>query len=287
MDTIWELDFYSRPLVDENNKKIWELLICDRQQHFQFSKTCAGAEANARWLTAALEEAMDQWRQQLGLADGVQPERVRFFRRAMASIITRGGEAAGLVMVPSRRTFALYNWLRDRALNLYPTLANYQADLATPPQLIPPAPQPLPPALRGDRWQFSGLALREMKTAAEWELPFGEVPPLPFLTLSEDTLLPGLIIYSQRALPLAGWLSGLEPAYLSFEEKPQPLLVLETGASDRWVLISGRNPQIQKELATFRDACTQNQGLHFIAVKERPEQEALQGFWLLQQPPEV
>lgn len=40
-------------------------------------------------------------------------------------------------MVPSRRTFALYDWLRDRATNLYPTLPNYQADLATPPQLIP------------------------------------------------------------------------------------------------------------------------------------------------------
>ncbi|TRT81769.1 MAG: DUF1092 family protein, partial [Microcystis aeruginosa Ma_AC_P_19900807_S299] len=25
--TIWELDFYSRPVVDENNKKRWELLI--------------------------------------------------------------------------------------------------------------------------------------------------------------------------------------------------------------------------------------------------------------------
>jgi len=27
--TIWELDFYSRPVVDENNKKRWELLICE------------------------------------------------------------------------------------------------------------------------------------------------------------------------------------------------------------------------------------------------------------------
>ncbi|MFN5388765.1 MAG: Tab2/Atab2 family RNA-binding protein, partial [Pseudanabaena sp.] len=26
MSNIWELDFYSRPLLDANNKKIWELL---------------------------------------------------------------------------------------------------------------------------------------------------------------------------------------------------------------------------------------------------------------------
>ena len=34
MSNIWELDFYSRPLLDANNKKVWELLICDRDRNF-------------------------------------------------------------------------------------------------------------------------------------------------------------------------------------------------------------------------------------------------------------
>ncbi|NES69560.1 MAG: DUF1092 family protein, partial [Okeania sp. SIO2D1] len=29
MGTIWELDFYSRPILDERQKKLWELLICE------------------------------------------------------------------------------------------------------------------------------------------------------------------------------------------------------------------------------------------------------------------
>ncbi|MDA0867424.1 MAG: Tab2/Atab2 family RNA-binding protein, partial [Cyanobacteria bacterium] len=32
MVTIWELDFYSRPILDENNKKRWEVLITEGTQ---------------------------------------------------------------------------------------------------------------------------------------------------------------------------------------------------------------------------------------------------------------
>ncbi len=282
MDRIWELDFYSRPVVDENNKKIWELLICDRQLQFQFSKTCSGAEANARWLQAALGEALQAWQQQWGLSSEIQPDRVRFFRRAMSSIIRRGGEAAGLAMVPSRRTFALFHWLQERHAHVYPQLANYQADLATPPQLLPPAPEPLPSALMGDRWQITALPLQELATANEWELPFGDIPPLSFVQLAPDTIIPGFIIYSQRALPLAGWLSGLEPAYLALESEPKPLLILESGISDRWILANLRTDTLRQEIGAFMKACAASEGLHFIAVQEKPEQEQLQGFWLLQ-----
>jgi len=285
MDRIWELDFYSRPVVDENNKKIWELLICDRRLQFQFSKTCSGVEANARWLQAALGDALREWQQQFGLAADVQPDRVRFFRRAMSSIISRGGEAAGLQMLPSRRTFALCHWLQERHTEFYPRLENYQAELATVPQLLPPAPEPLPPALMGDRWQISALPLQELATAAEWSLPFGDIPPLPFLPLAPETILPGIIIYSQRALPLAGWLSGLEPAYLALEAESTPLLILESGASDRWILARLRTDALRKEVNAFIEACRTSQGLHFIAVQETPQQEQLQGFWLLQHCP--
>ena len=26
---VWELDFYSRPVLDEEGKKLWEVLICE------------------------------------------------------------------------------------------------------------------------------------------------------------------------------------------------------------------------------------------------------------------
>ena len=34
---VWELDFSSRPILDERGKKKWELLICDAQRQFQYS----------------------------------------------------------------------------------------------------------------------------------------------------------------------------------------------------------------------------------------------------------
>ncbi len=33
--SVWELDFCSRPIVDERGKKVWELLICDPTRSFE------------------------------------------------------------------------------------------------------------------------------------------------------------------------------------------------------------------------------------------------------------
>ena len=34
----WQLDFCSRPILDERGKKVWELLICDETRSFEFSR---------------------------------------------------------------------------------------------------------------------------------------------------------------------------------------------------------------------------------------------------------
>ena len=33
---VWEIDFFSRPIVDERGKKRWELLICDQDRTWEF-----------------------------------------------------------------------------------------------------------------------------------------------------------------------------------------------------------------------------------------------------------
>ena len=35
---VWELDFCSRPIMDERKKKVWELLICDPERTFEYSE---------------------------------------------------------------------------------------------------------------------------------------------------------------------------------------------------------------------------------------------------------
>jgi hypothetical protein len=35
---VWQLDFCSRPILDERGKKVWELLICDPARQFEYAK---------------------------------------------------------------------------------------------------------------------------------------------------------------------------------------------------------------------------------------------------------
>jgi hypothetical protein len=55
----WELDFYSRPILEPDGKKRWELLIisspCEgTTASFRFEKRCPAGSVNSTWLTSAL-----------------------------------------------------------------------------------------------------------------------------------------------------------------------------------------------------------------------------------------
>ncbi len=280
---IWELDFYSRPLLDENQKKIWELLICDPERKFEYVKFCSGAEANARWLQTALEEALPLWRESTGLATEAMPEKIRFFRRQMSSIITRACAEAAIPSQPSRRTFTLYQWLRERTDQVYPNHPGFQPMMAAIPQLEQQAAQPLPEALMGEGWAFASLEAIAFEEAAEWQISFGEIFSVVERGFDPQTKIPGLIIYSSRAIPLAGWMSGLELAFLTLEQERVPQLVLETGASDRWILAPLRTPQLLSEAESFAAAKQKSGQLHFLAVQSDPKSETFAGFWLLQE----
>ena len=59
----WELDFYSRPIIEKNGKKRWELIISSTKNFnspeiFFWSKICPANTVNSIWLTSALEEAL-------------------------------------------------------------------------------------------------------------------------------------------------------------------------------------------------------------------------------------
>ncbi len=43
----WEIDFCSRPLLDERGKKVWELLICDAGRTFEYSEYFPNSKINS------------------------------------------------------------------------------------------------------------------------------------------------------------------------------------------------------------------------------------------------
>ena len=65
-NTVWELDFYSRPILDENDKKLWEVLICESPNDierspdtlFKYAQYCSSSSVNSLWLKEAIENAI-------------------------------------------------------------------------------------------------------------------------------------------------------------------------------------------------------------------------------------
>lgn len=287
-NTVWELDFYSRPILDEEGKKLWELLICESSDDiarspdtlFKYAQYCSSKTVNSLWLTEAIEKA-------IALAE-TTPKKIRFFRRQMNNMIVKACNDVGINPVPSRRTYALNKWLEERIKNVYPQESGFDLNTANTPSVqYPPLNAiSLPDAVKGDRgdkWLFVSLSATDFDDMKEWDIDFQESFALSLLNIASDTIIPGLIIYSPRATPLAAWMSGLEMGYLNLEKDMRPQLRLETGLSDSWTLVNLTNKETVKQAEDFEKAKQKAAGVHFLAVQLSPDSESFAGFWLLKE----
>ena len=287
-NTVWELDFYSRPVLDENGKKLWEVLICESPNSierspdslFKYARYCSNKSVNSLWLKEAIEQAIAEAK--------TAPKKIRFFRRQMNNMIVKACEDAGVTPLPSRRTYALKSWIEERNRDVYPQEEGFDLKTANAASVkYPPLNAiPLPDAVKGDRgdkWIFVSLAAADFNEMKDWDIAFEESFALSLLDIKPDTAIPGLIIYSPRATPLAAWMSGLEMGYLQLEKSVRPQLRLETGLSDSWTLINLTNKEIVKQAEDFDRAKQRANGVHFLAVQSSPDSESFAGFWLLKE----
>ncbi len=282
MTTIWELDFYSRPILDENGKKLWEVLLCEspaglegnREDLFRYAEYCPNSQVNSIWLGKAIEKAIAQ-------SGGAAPDRIRFFRQSMNNMITKACGELGIPAMPSRRTFALSTWLQDRTVAVYPKEEGYQASSNASVVFPTTPPQPLPDALRGQKWQFVTLEAAAFADMKDWNVDFGESFSLEAMGVEPGQLIPGLVIYSPRALAMAAWMSGLELAAVKYDGEGGLALVLETGVLDRWTLTPLPTPDLQLEASRFETQKHEAKDIHFLALQVDPNVEAFTGFWLL------
>ena len=287
----WELDYYSRPILEADGKKRWELLICstpevgagdDGTSHqFRWVQTCPATSVNSIWLKEALEQALCAAEDQ-GFAP---PRRLRCWRASMRTMVQRAAEGLGMELVSSRRTYALVNWLQERERSVYPQEPGYMAGpLAPPPQPLRPIAVPLPEAARGESWAWASLPLEALAGAWEWDLGFAGLVPLP-TGLEAEVPVPGIRLFSpSRALALAGWLAGLEPVRLEISGLQ---LVLEAGMEDRWLLTNLDQAEAEAAARAFAAARTQAGGLQFMAVQANEADQRFEGFWLLRDLPDA
>ena len=287
-NTVWELDFYSRPVLDENGKKLWEVLICESPNDigkspdslFKYAQYCSSKTVNSLWLREAIEKAIAEAQS--------SPQKIRFFRRQMNNMIVKACEDAGITPVPSRRTYALNQWIEKRMQDVYPQEEGFDLKTAKTTSVQYPAlnPIPLPDAVRGDqgdKWLFVSLAATDFDEMNEWDIAFEESFALSLLDITPNTIIPGLIIYSPRANPLAAWMSGLEMGFLKLETELQPQLRLETSLSDSWTLVNLTNKETVKQAQDFEAAKQKANGAHFLAVQLSPDSASFAGFWLLKE----
>ncbi|MDZ8226014.1 Tab2/Atab2 family RNA-binding protein [Nostoc sp. ChiVER01] len=283
MGSIWEIDFYSRPILDDNQKKVWEVLVCESaldistkvDSLFHYAQYCPSTQVNSGWLRTALQEAINQ--------AGKAPIKIRFFRRQMNNMITKACQDLGIPAQPSRRTLVLNQWLEQRMEEVYPQETGYQGGANPSVRLEKPLPQRLPDALEGQQWVFVTLDAADLAEMPEWEIGFGEAFPIELAKVSPETRIPGILIFSPRALPLAGWMSGLELAFLRFDTSVEARLLLETGVTESWIVANIKKPQLLAEAKGFEEAKQKANGVHFIGVQSDPKAEAFAGFWLLQE----
>ncbi len=278
--TDWEIDFYSRPVIDEDGKKRWELLITSTndfkdKKTFKWEKICPASNVNSIWLKDALEEAIDEANSQ----GWGTPSVLRCWRSSMRTMIKRAADQIGIELISSRRTYSLQEWLVDRERSLYPKQKGYLGvNLAPPSNPVTNQAIPLPEEVRGDSWSFASLSLNTLREADEWEIEFSNLIPIKD-TINGNVSIPGIRLFSsKRSLALAAWLGGLEPVKLSIEGTQ---IILEAGQSDRWLVTDveedAKNAIENNFLNTKRDA----DGLQFISVQKNSEQNSLDGFWML------
>jgi len=272
----WQLDFCSRPMKDERGKKMWELLICDETRTFEHSEFFPNNRINSVELSKAIDRVI--------AAQGAKPRRFKFFRSQMMTIITRACNDVGIESLASRRCQTLTTWLDWRVENVYKIHPGYDGQASPMMGFEASSPRPLPDALRGESWAFVALPLVGVREEAEQvkaRRVFGDLLELD-PNMPDDTLIPGIAVYTKRAAALAGWTKGLELGGITVD-LDMGTLILDTGVADSWQYARFKQTKaLTQEAKEWEEVKEKVGGLHFLAIQTDEDAESTDGFWILQ-----
>lgn len=275
----WELDFCSRPILDGRGKKVWELVVCDSTLSLQYTKFFPNNVINSITLRDAISSIADTLLLPL-------PQKIRFFRSQMQTIITKACNELGIKPVPSKRCISLILWLEERYQTVYMRHPGFQQGSKPLLALDNPFPMELPANLFGEKWAFVQLpfsAVQEETASFKTRYAFGGSLDLDLLgiEIEDNTLIPGLAVASSRAKPLAAWMNGLEACSIEADVN-RACLILSVGVSTRYVYATyKKNAATTLEAEAWEAAKKACGGLHFLAIQESLDSDDCVGFWLL------
>jgi hypothetical protein len=260
---IWQADFYRSPQRDATGVVLWELLICDATRSFEYEATCPQSQANSSWVASQIQQA----------AGEKLPDVIQVFRPQSLNLIEQALQSLGIPVEPTRRTFALKQWLCEKQ---YPIAVDQ------------PPPTPLPENLWGEEWRFATLVADEVQEAfSNRPIPILQMPEylLPIhLGLASTVPVPGVVIYGGRqSMRLARWLEQVRPVALNYIPGAPDGLVLEAGLVDRWIVATFEDEEVTAAAKLYSHRKQQSQGLHFLLVQPDDSGMTYTGFWLLRE----
>jgi hypothetical protein len=297
-------------MKDDNNKKLWQILITDSIGSFRYIHRLPSNQVNSKTVRQVVDNFMDNM--------SIKPNTIRFFRGAMFNMIQIAlSEIPNVTSKPSRCTFALASWLEELYTDVYPNMDGYNPSMVSsnsnnsPSFLDVRTPIKLPDALRGEKYAFVSLPLQEFLPLppdnnndennnnsncgiTSENIGVGRLCPIPksfydTTTLSRTTQLAaadifvqGVVILSSRAPALAAWLAGTEVVALQADLRKR-ILTMETDIDNQY-LMAKLNDQQRIEAVAFEEGKDMLQGLHFISV-QKTEDDDPEGFWLLRELP--
>lgn len=272
--TIWQADFFRRPLRDAADHPLWELVLCD-QTELKAIAWCPQPEANSLWITNQIKQSTRDL-----------PDRIQVFRPQAVSLLEAACRPLGIEVEPTRHTPTLKQILQARAKD-YPAMPGYTGQSYDPIALDQPPPLPLPDNLWGEQWRFAAIAASELEPVFRGRaIPILSMPEshLPIrLQIASTTAIPGVVIDGgRRSMALAQWLQSVNPVALRYIPGQPDGLILEAGLVDRWVLATFDDAGVMQAARTFGDRLISSQGVHFLLVQPDDSGRTYSGFWLLQ-----
>lgn len=274
---VWELDFYSRPVVGLDGKKLWELIITDTTGAFNHIEAIPNSMVNSRELRKRIQAVIED--------APTRPRTIRFFRIQMFNMINIALSEIDVQVSPSRKTYALFQLLKEREETVYVNMPGFQKSLTSQANVFAGidlvVTQRLPDALRCESFAFGSFPLGQLEEFFDSANPtdfFGDrclVDP----NILKDTMVPGMIVFSKRAYPLAAWISGIELAFIRATMEKQEI-VFECGLSTVYKFAQITD-DIRDEARRFQTARKDTGGLHFLAVQTNADAEEIDGMWLL------
>ncbi|KAK1404244.1 protein TAB2-like [Heracleum sosnowskyi] len=234
-------------------------------------------------LSVTLKDAIESVCDEL---DVPLPEKIRFFRSQMQTIISKACKELAIKPIASKRCLSLLLWLEDRYETVYMRHPGFQKGAKPLLALDNPFPMNLPDNLYGDRWAFVQLPFSEVKKevlSLETTFAFGASLDLDLLGIEIDdkALVPGLAVSSSRSQPLAAWMNGLEVCSIE-ADVARASLILSVGISTRYIYASyKKTPESTNEAEAWEAAKKACGGLHFLAIQDDLDSDDCVGFWLL------